>query len=394
MGNASSTGVRATLAERIQAILPAQAPGPGAQPERIAAFFRQSFDLVPDVHAHIGAQERSYARLSHGLLDVLANIEMAPLRLHVLATAGNGKTLVARHFFDQCLERGRRPLLLCFNRPLAERLAHITARGGRVATWFQFCDLFLRSRGVVLDFESMAGDPGFWATAARRVLELALEGRLPADWRFDTLIVDEAQDFEGDWLETARLFLAPDADILWLEDPNQNLRGAEAVALRGLGFVGYRSLLNYRSPVSIADFIARALPELPFIGANDLPGLGVGVTAYADPSEQPRLAGRLVGRLVGRLLGERFRPQDISPFSPAEGSGARPSVTSNGSVTTGSRGLPAATTSSATRSTRPARSCSTRCAASRASRAPQWCSPTSTPRSTTSGASSRSSSAA
>jgi hypothetical protein len=67
---------------------------------------------------------------------VLANIEMEPLRLHVLATAGNGKTLVARHFFDQCVERGGRPLLLCFNRPLAERLQHRVANGGMVATWY------------------------------------------------------------------------------------------------------------------------------------------------------------------------------------------------------------------------------------------------------------------
>ena len=102
--------------------------GSGGWAHQVHAFFRQTFEVVPDVHAHIDAQERNYTRLSHGLLEVLANIEMEPLRLHVLATAGNGKTLVARHFFDQCVERGGRPLLLCFNRPLAERLTHLVAR--------------------------------------------------------------------------------------------------------------------------------------------------------------------------------------------------------------------------------------------------------------------------
>jgi hypothetical protein len=129
--------------------------------QQVDAFFRQTFfEVVPDVHAHIDAQERNYTRLYHGLLEVLANIEMEPLRLHVLATAGNGKTLVARHFFDQCVERGGRPLLLCFNRPLAERLIHLVADGGLVATWYRFCDRFLQSRGIQLDYDAMWGESG------------------------------------------------------------------------------------------------------------------------------------------------------------------------------------------------------------------------------------------
>jgi hypothetical protein len=70
-------------------------------------------------------------------------------------------------------------------------------------------------------------------------------------------------------------------------------------------------LLNYRSPTSIAEVIQQALPEFEFVAANDLPGLGVGITSYRDPSEQPRLAGRL----VGRLLQQRFRLQDIAILS-------------------------------------------------------------------------------
>jgi hypothetical protein len=201
--------------------------------------------------------------------------------------------------------------LLCFNRPLAERLKHLVARGGMVETWYGFCDQFLKSRGVQLDFEVMRGDPDFWLKAGKQVEEQALANTPAGDWRFDTLIVDEAQDFEGDWFEAVRLFLRKGADILWLEDPNQNVRDTDALALRDQGFVGYRSLLNYRSPELIARFVSRALPEFAFTCANDLPGLGVGVTPYENPAEQPRL----VGRIVGRLLNQRFRRQDIAVLS-------------------------------------------------------------------------------
>jgi hypothetical protein len=180
-----------------------------------------------------------------------------------------------------------------------------------VETWYGFCDQFLKSRGITLNYGAMSGRPDFWVQAGKQVEEQALGETPTGEWRFDTLIVDEAQDFDGDWFEAARLFLRHGADILWLEDPNQNLRGAEPVGLRDLGFVGYRSLLNYRSPALIAEFVSGVLPEFPFACANDLPGLGVGVTPYDDPDDQPRL----VGRIVGRLLGQRFRAQDIAVLS-------------------------------------------------------------------------------
>ncbi len=303
---------RDRLGEAIQAILPAGAAGPPGAAKRVEDFFCQTFEVVPDVHAHVGAQEKNFVRLSGGLVEVLDNLEMAPLRLRVLATAGNGKTFVARHFFDKALAAGRRPLLLCYNRPLKERLKHLAQAGGRVETWYGFCDQFLRSRGTVLDFSEMQGDPDFWPNAAQRVSDLALADAPSADWLFDTLIVDEAQDFEAGWLEILRLFLRPHADILWLEDPNQSVRRvADAPALDGLGFVGYRSMLNYRSPLGIAEFIRRTLPDFAFTPANDLPGLGVGVTPYGDPADQPTI----VGRLVGRLLGQRFEPKQIVVLS-------------------------------------------------------------------------------
>ncbi|NEV65089.1 NERD domain-containing protein/DEAD/DEAH box helicase [Thiorhodococcus minor] len=302
---------RDRLAQQIQTILPREPGDMGEWAQQAQAFFRQTFEVVPDVHAHIDAQDKNYARLSQGLLDILANIEMAPLRLRVLATAGNGKTLVARHFFDLCIEQGRRPLLLCFNRPLAERLARLVEPGGQVATWYGFCDTFLQSRGIQLDFATMRSDPEFWTKATKQLEAQALTVTPSHDWRFDTLIIDEAQDFENEWLEAIGLFLTQDADILMLEDPSQNLRGNAAPPRHPGGFVGYRSMLNYRSPERIARFINQTLPELPFTCANDLPGLGADVHLYDDPSEQPRL----VGRIVGRLLKERFRPQDIAILS-------------------------------------------------------------------------------
>jgi len=93
------------------------------------------------------------------------------------------------------------------------------------------------------------------------------------------------------------LFLREPHDVLWLEDPDQNLRDQRPVVLPG--FVGYRAQMTYRSPQSIARFIQRALP-FEFEAVNELPGLGVGVTQYDAPGEQPRLVAKVIGDLLGR----------------------------------------------------------------------------------------------
>jgi superfamily I DNA and RNA helicase len=225
---------------------------------------------------------------------------MTPFRLRVSGTAGCGKTLIAEQMFERAVARGRRPLLVCFNRPLAEKLRHVMNPSGAVKTWYGLCSQFLAERGHKLDYEQMTRDRDFW----RKVAELVIAEDVPESWKFDTLIVDEGQDFEREWVDILELFLRDDHETLWLEDENQNLQDKMRVPLEG--FVGYHSRANYRSPVSIARFIRRVLP-FEFEGANDLPGRGVEVTRYADPGEQ----GRLTGRIVDRLLEQGFRYEDI-----------------------------------------------------------------------------------
>lgn len=59
--------------------------------------------------------------------------------------------------------------------------------------------------------------------------------------RLPTQVEDEAQDFDGYWFDVAGLFQRDGADVLWLDDPSQNLQGIAALDLQAQGFVGYRS---------------------------------------------------------------------------------------------------------------------------------------------------------
>jgi len=289
------------LAARIESVL-----GPGSdagktQHELVHEFFRQTFEVVADIAAYTDTHEKHFVRHVGPAARILANLEMSPYRLRFAGTAGSGKSLMAHQFFSTQAGAGKRVLLVCFNRPLAARLRASVpeAHSGYVNNFHGFCAEFLASCGNPVEFPRNP-DALFWRDLQERV---AGED-IPEAWRFDTLIVDEGQDFEQEWLEILRLFVPEDADILWLEDADQNLYGRQGVELAG--FVTYRCRENYRSPESIARFIRDTLP-VNFEPMNALPGLGVGVHGYEKEDEQLSI----VDRIIQERVRQGFAQEDI-----------------------------------------------------------------------------------
>lgn len=289
---------RLGLTKQIEALL---GPGNPSRTERetVHGFFAQEFEVVPDVHAYSHAQARRFTRLSGGLQKVVSNLRMQPFRLAVEGVAGCGKSQLAVAFFDRALQAGRRPLLVCYNRPLCERLKRAVAPGGAVHTFDGLCDSFVKSTGHTPDYTRIS-EAEFWP----RIQDRVIASPIPPEWCFDTLVVDEGQDLDVRATEILELFVTPDADILWLQDADQNVRALPAAAEHA--FVTYTARDNFRTPYSIARFIQRVLP-FEFECANDVPGLGVEVTAYSEPAEQVAL----VARRVSALQRMGFKLEDI-----------------------------------------------------------------------------------
>ncbi len=282
---------RDQLPQRIQDLL-----GPGSDKDEIwggvvERFFGQTFAVVPDVSAYVSTQRRVYTQMLEGLADVIGKLEFSPFRLRVIGTAGAGKSQLTLHLCNQALANGRRPLMLCFNRPFADRLRPLAPDGVVVNTYLGFCAEFSESAGLDIDFDHMGDDPEFW----HRIQEHVMAADISDEQRYDCLIVDEGQDFHQEWFDILGLFLTEDASIIWLEDPLQNLRGTEPIELPD--FVTYRENANYRSPATIAGFI-KAVLGVEFEQRNNLPGLGVAVHPYDVPHEQRQIVSHRIKELV------------------------------------------------------------------------------------------------
>ncbi|MBW7903229.1 MAG: ATP-binding domain-containing protein [Rhodocyclaceae bacterium] len=262
---------RDALPALIRAVLPAGEPSPEAA--KVHRFLCDVISLETDVSALIGRARALVGRIAGGLAHWARQLEFAPFRLRVTGTAGSGKTQLALAEYRATLERGGRPLYLCYNRPLADHFRAIAPEGGLACTFHAFCQQRLRAAGQPPDFSR--------PDAFERLVEDA--AKLPVDdaWRFDTLIVDEGQDFPAEWCDQIFRHAADDARLLWLEDPLQNLYAREPVPLPG--WVGLRSFANFRCPRSVVRLLQPLLPaDMPVEAASPLDAGEVEILTYTD----------------------------------------------------------------------------------------------------------------
>ena len=289
------------LPRRIEHILGSGRPDPFVR-DKVNEFFQHTFHLVPDIHSRRRRLDERFVRLSEGLINFIDNLAFTPFRLRVVGTAGCGKSLLASHRYARSVEAGKRTLLLCFNRPLAEMLQRQLPPGGTINSWHGFCRGLLRAHGVEVDFGRQE-EPGFWVSVTEQMLSL----ELGSAERFDTLTIDEAQEFEELWwLLLKDCLLEDDAEVIWLEDETRGNRvgrgNPDGIA------VTYRARDNYRSPYRIARYINRSFPEFEFEPRNGIVGLDV--KEYSVANAQAQLT--VVDKAVKALLRQGLLPADIA----------------------------------------------------------------------------------
>jgi len=263
---------RELLTQIIRTLLPLDSP-PDQITSKIDSFLSDTLSLIPDANAFVGQAQILYTRLSGGLAEWARKVECEPFRLRVIGTAGSGKTQLALSVFRDSIAAGKRPLYVCYNRPLADHFHQISPEGGMVTTYHQLCDRISRTQGVVPDFSN---------TQIFAELEKNFDQLQPtADWLFDEIIIDEGQDFTTEWKDNLLKLLRTDGKAWWLEDPMQKLYRRPDVDLKG--WVTLRSDSNYRTPRDILENISSliSLPS-PIDACSPLSGSDVQIFTYSD----------------------------------------------------------------------------------------------------------------
>jgi hypothetical protein len=127
---------------------------------------------------------------------------------------------------------------------------------------------------------------------------------------FDTLVIDEGQDFAQTWADALIRMARADAHVLWLEDPEQSLYDRPPAQLAG--WVTLASPVNYRSPRLLVEFINwLGLTDEPVEAGSAVLGFEPTLQVYWE-TESPVSATE---RALHELRNEGYEPKNIAVLS-------------------------------------------------------------------------------
>ncbi len=212
--------------------------------EKVVKTLRPDIEFSIDKRVHLEHAQRGMNELTERQLTVLAAVRRQQ-RLLVNGTAGTGKTVLAVDAAKFHAQSGMKTLLLCFNRPLGEKLREnlLSVPNLTVGSFHSFAKREVEMAS--LPYEDFDDIPYLLIEAA------SMNGT-----SFDAIVVDEAQDFKADWWE-ALLALSKDAlasIVHVFRDINQDIYEGESTPFLDT-FSQVDLTLNCRNTLPIAQLV-------------------------------------------------------------------------------------------------------------------------------------------
>jgi len=244
--------------------------------KRVLDALAPTLSVVRSVRQTLDEREEQLVRFTKEQARIIEFLDEQP-QAAILGAAGTGKTLLALEKARRLATPAEPVLFLCFNAALREHLSSHHAQPNV---------RYLTFHGLARD---LMGPGGSLDDAARALLEhLADDGPIP----YSHVVIDEAQDFERDWLEFLH-YRFRDGTFYAFYDRHQAVQGARDAAR--LDEIPCRLVLtrNCRNTDAVAKVAYRA-------GGLDLsPTLGIDgprpvLHCAADAAEATRIAGAIV----------------------------------------------------------------------------------------------------
>ena len=275
------------------------------------------YRVARSVALQVQEEEEVISRLTDEQCDLLDFLGKHS-RVLVEGYAGTGKTFLAFEKAKRLALDGKKVLLLCYNRPLADHLSRLVREEGAwsenvtVNNFHGFCIEAAEEAGLsffIPENVDRKTANRFWREDVPLLLLEALEN---TDTRFDAVIIDEGQDFSGDWFEViTQVLKKPKKGCLYIfYDPMQDIYGkAPQFPVDGEPYVLIKNCRNTRS---IASFVSRVGDIDYEFSDGSVKGKKVQTILCESNSEQLKK----IDEIVKELTEGGMKPEQIVILSP------------------------------------------------------------------------------
>ena len=322
MGNASDVPDTLILDERallkpldaivkVISFLAGQHKRPGLnsnQATRVIEQLIREIHFVQKVGYRLARDEKALIKATDEQMDVLADLEVNP-RCIIRGGAGTGKTLMAQEYAKRRSTAGDRVLLLFYNRSICNTVRHGLGRESEIvcATYHSLARELITAEDPTWWKAQNSKDEDFWESSVPLRL---LDTDVRDSEKFDTIIIDEGQDFKADWF-TNLMELLKDRQsgrFTVFYDENQDIFGRWEDVPWGKDGVPRKLLTkNCRNSKQIHDYLDQLIPGST--QSAEMCPQGDEVILH-QPTDRAGEA-KLVSSILSDLIGGATPPGDI-----------------------------------------------------------------------------------
>ncbi len=269
------------------------------------------FNLVPRLSRQLENQEEQLIRLTDEQLRMLEFCRGNP-RVAIEGVAGSGKTLLALEQSRYFASQGKRTLLLCFNKALAEWLREVLppdyADSIHIHHFHGLAHDACQRAGIVFQPDK---SPVFWQETCAELLMQA--ANLLPDLSYDAVVVDEGQDFFEDWwIAIDELTNNGSQGHLYVfYDPAQTLFTPKE-SIPEMQFGG-RLPTNCRNTQAIAETCSTIIGTEIKCHYESPPGIPIELSFEADDVRRSKLVAK---KLADLLQNEGLDPSQVAILAP------------------------------------------------------------------------------
>lgn len=234
-------------------------------------------------------------------------------KVFISGGAGTGKTLMGFEKAKEEAEQGKKVLFTCYSRPVAEQMAENNKiENVTIMNFHRLCHEYGKKIGKGNDFELKENytSSDFWNYTSIEILEEAIL-EMGEEFQFDTIIVDEVQDFSPTWLNAITSTLIKDEKdgcIYLLGDKSQTIFNRDDFEEVLDGFFTFELFENLRNTKEIFN----CYNSFANTGCEAHGPSGDGVHFVKSDGKEVH---KLIEKEVNKLVSERIPLSDITVLS-------------------------------------------------------------------------------